>query len=137
MRGYDCYDILVTREKLPLPVKVDCIFVLISFSESETSERDLDVCENVTHSDEIKVLDYREKGLKYLEEFLNDQEIDGYYRYKTVTYKKTVLGDDIKPLLSRFLDNDKNPIVFKVLTCQYLIINFSEDSSLKNKSQNI
>ena len=46
------------------------------------------------------------------------------------------MGDDIKPLLSRFLDNDKNPIVFKVLTCQYLIINFSEDSSLKNKSQN-
>jgi hypothetical protein len=77
---------------------------------------------------------YREKGLKYLEDFFNDQGIDGYYRYKTIISKSTILGEDIKNLLSVFLDNYENPIVFKVLASQYILTQITSQS-LINQAQ--
>ena len=110
-RGYDCYDILSTNLDLPISVRVDCMFVLLEHK------------------------DYRNKGLKYIDEFFNDNGIDGYYRYKTVTSKAVVLGDDLKDLLLRFIGNPSNPVVFKILSCQYILTQFVQDYDLRGHSQ--
>lgn len=111
VKGYDCYDILCRNMELPLSVRVDCMFILL---EEES---------------------YKKRGVEYIESFFNETKIDGYYRYKTVTSKACILGESLKDLLSNFISNPENPVVFKILSCQYILTQFVGDRSLVSKGQ--
>lgn len=111
VKGYDCYDILAADLELPLSVRVDCMFVL------------------------LEDVNFRKNGLKYITGFFNDNTIDGYHRYKTVTSKATVLKEDLKDLLVGFIENIGNPVVFKILSCQYILTQFATDYELRGHSQ--
>lgn len=102
-KGYDCYDMLCSNTVLHISVRVDCMCILLEDEE------------------------YREKGVIYLDGFLNDKKIDGYYRYKTIISKSDVLGDNIYVLLKKFIENE-HPLSFKILACQYILVNNKEES---------
>lgn len=112
IKGYDCYDILCQNTELHISIRVDSMFILL---EEESP--------------------YKSRGMQYIETFFNNSAVDGYYRYKTITSKYEMLGDDLKVLLVNFIANPKNPSVFKILSSQYLLIHYPEDPGLRNNAQ--
>ena len=101
-KAYECYDYLAVLKDFPLISRLDCMCVLL--------END----------------NFRIKGLKYLDDFFNDRDIDCYYRYKHIIGIQRILGDDIKNLLLNFI-NRENPITYKILGCQYILTTYPTD----------
>jgi hypothetical protein len=110
-KAYECYDYLAVLKDFPLISRLDCMCVLL---ENEN---------------------FRERGLKYLDDFFNDKNIDCYYRYKHIIGLKRILEDDIKGLIINFIDGD-NPVTYKILGCQYILTTYPTDSDNREKCEN-
>jgi hypothetical protein len=108
-KGYDCFDYLCTvkDDNFPIVSKIECMCTLLEDDE------------------------FKEKGLGYLNSFFNDQEIDCFYRYKTIIGIHEKLGNAITVLLKNFIVNPRNLITYKILACQFILTKYKEDLDLR------
>lgn len=98
--GYDCIDFICKEYKtMPTPSRVDGIINLMN------SEK------------------YKENSLKYFTEFIIDQNVDGYYRYKCILGLENLKNHDyfLHPVLTTFVTDTKNITRLRILCCQYIL----------------
>lgn len=81
---------------------------------------------------------FKDKSLKYFYKIINDNNIDPLFRYKTIQSldiklekKEDIIYFSRCSCLS-FLKNEKNPIRYRILACQYLLRKCEIDASLKS-----
>ena len=119
-KGYEALNILCSTfdHNLATPCRIDAIIILL------------------THKS------YKEKGLEYFCNVINDSNIEPLYRYKTIQSLEFKLSkpEDQKYCTRKacvvFLENTKNPITYRILACQYLLRKCEIDNKCRDWVEN-
>jgi hypothetical protein len=77
--------------------------------------------------------DYKEYAIKGFTHLTNDENFDVEHRYRSIILlRNKVNDDDLVRILTKYIENDSNAIVFRILSSQFILKKIRKDKQIIN-----